>query len=252
MSEFVRKTALGGYKLVPGGHSDPEMSHVIMTKAEYDGLLNRIRDAKTEAATAACQAEQKVREITNQTNRKIQQIQDNAEKSVEELQQDLSEARAEIEYQKGLNVNLLRIARERANASRRLKPKKEHSGYVVISSTEKDHSYKYGANRKTVRLWETVLQTPYPVDFTEEQARKEMEELFQMDDRGDWPIGRIGINGLFLNGYGELIRSKDAADWMQRNVMVERKLRANFRAGYWEIVFLHTKSLGIVPTEMRP
>ena len=46
MSEFVRKTALGGYKLVPGGYSDPEMSHVIMTKAEYDGLLDQIQNAK--------------------------------------------------------------------------------------------------------------------------------------------------------------------------------------------------------------
>ena len=49
MSEFVRKTALGGYKLVPGGYSDPEMSHVIMTKAEYDGLLDQIQNAKKEA-----------------------------------------------------------------------------------------------------------------------------------------------------------------------------------------------------------
>ena len=251
MSEFVRKSALG-YKTVPGGHSDPELTHIILTKAEYDGLINQIQMAKKEAAAAALQAEQKVKTISSQVNTKIQQIQAAADKTAAELQEELAEAQKEKAYQESLNANLLRISKERANASRKLKPKKEHSGYVVISSTEKDHIYKYGANRKTVRLWETVLQTPFPVDFTEEQARKEMEELFQEDDLGDWPIGKIGISGFFPDGYGDLIRSNDAAEWMKLNVMVERKLRANFRAGFWELVFLHTKPLGIVPVEMRP
>lgn len=252
MSEFVKKAAFGGYKPLPGGYSDPELSHVILTKAEYDGLLDQIQAAQKETAAAVRQADQREKSILNQANAKIQQIQSAADKSVGELQKELSAERAEREYQQSLNTNLLRISKERANASRKLKPKKEHSGYVVISSTEKDHSYKYGANRKTVRLWETVLQTPFTIDFTEEQARKEMAELFQDDKSGGWPIEKIGITGVYLDGYGEMIRDKDAAEWMQRNVMVERKLRANFRAGYWEIVFLHTKSLGIVPAEMRP
>lgn len=248
MSEFVRKTALGGYKLVPGGYSDPEMSHVIMTKEEYDGLLDQIQSAKKEMVAA----DQRVRSIKNQADAKIQQVQAAADKVAGELQEELSAERAERKYQQGLNANLLRISKERANASRKLKPKKEHSGYVVISSTEKDHSYKYGANRKTVRLWETVLQTPFSIDFTEEQARKEMAELFQDDESGGWPVEKIGITGIYLDGYGEMIRDKEATEWMQRNVMVERKLRANYRAGYWEIVFLHTRALGIVPAEMRP
>ncbi len=252
MSEFVRKTALGGYKLVPGGYSDPEMSHVIMTKAEYDELLDQIQNAKREAAAAAAQADQRVRSIKSQADAKIKQIQDDADKVTGELQEELSAERAERKYQQGINSNLLRISKERANASRKLKPKKEHSGYVVISSTEKDHYYKYGANRRKVILWETVLQTPFSIDFTEEQARTEAEELFREDETGAWLIGKIGINAQYLDGYGEMIRDKDAAEWSHRNVMVERKLRANFRASYWEIVFLHTKSLGIVPAEMRP
>ena len=252
MSEFVKKAAFGGYKPVPGGYSDPELSHVILTKAEYDGLLDQIQAAQNETAAAVRQADQREKSILNQANAKIQQIQSAADKSVGELQKELSAERAEREYQQSLNANLLRISKERANASRKLKPKKEHSGYVVISSTEKDHSYKYGANRKTVRLWETVLQTPFSIDFTEEQARKEMAELFQDDKVGGWLIEKIGITGVYLDGYRERIQDKDAAEWMKRNVMVERKLRANFRAGYWEIVFLHTKSLGIVPAEMRP
>lgn len=252
MSEFVRKTALGGYKLVPGGYSDPDLTHVILTKAEYEGLLDKIQNAKKEAAAAATQADQQVRSIKSQTDAKIQQIQAAANKTAGELEEELSAERAEREYQQRLNMNLLRISKERANASRKLKPKKEHSGYVVISSTEKDHSYKYGANRRTVRVWETVLQTPFSIDFTEEQVRTETEELFQKDEAGLWPIGKIGINGLFLAGYGEMVRSKNAAEWAKYNVMIEKKFRSNFRAGYWELIILHTKALDVVPAEMRP
>ena len=35
------------------------------------------------------------------------------------------------------------------------------------------------------------------------------------------------------------------------NVMLERKLRMNFRLGYWEIAFYHTKPLSCVPKDMR-
>ncbi len=251
MSEFVKKTAFG-YKTVSGGYSDPELSHVILAKAEYDGLLDQIQAAQKEATAAVRQADQRERAIMSQTNAKIQQIQAAADKAAGELQRELSEEREEREYQQRLNANLLRISKERANAARKLKPKKEHSGYVVISSTEKDHFYKHGANRKKAILWETVLQTPFSIDFTEEQARTETEALFRKDESGAWPIGKIGINGQYPTGYGEMTRDRNAAEWEKYNVMVENKLRANFRSGYWELIMLHTKPLGIVPAEMRP
>jgi len=252
MSEFVKKTAFGGYKPVPGGYSDPELSHVILSKTEYDGLLDQIQVAQKEAATAVRQADQREKTIMTQANAKIQKIQAAADEAVGEMQEELSAERAERECQQGLNTNLLRISKERANASRKLKPKKEHSGYVVISSTERDHYYKYGANRRKVILWETVLQTPFSIDFTEEQARTESEELFQKNEAGIWPIGKIGINAQYLDGYGRLVWNDNAEEWLQYNVMVEKKLRANFRAGYWELIIMHTKPLDIVPAEMRP
>ena len=88
-------------------------------------------------------------------------------------------AQKEAKHQRGLNANLLRISKERANADRKLKPKKEHTGYVVASSEEKEYRYRDGRKWKRVKLWETVLQSPYAVDFTEEQAREQItRELF--------------------------------------------------------------------------
>ena len=81
MSEFVRKTAMGGYKLVPGGYSDPDLTHVILTRAEYEGLLDKIQNAKKEASAAVTQADQQVRSIKSQTEAKIQQIQAAADKT---------------------------------------------------------------------------------------------------------------------------------------------------------------------------
>lgn len=247
MSEFVRKSALG-YKPVSGGHSDPELTHVILTKAEYDNLRDQIQAARKETTVAL----DKVAQVERQAASKIQQIKTEAGLQLEDLQRKLDEEALKTEYQKGLNTNLLRISKERANAARKLKPKKEHSGYVVISSAEKSHSYKKGAHRGTAILWETVLQTPFSVDFTEEQVRTETEDLFQKDESGAWPIGKIGINGQYLAGYGEMIRDKNSEEWAKYNVMVNKKLRANFRVGYWELILLHTKPLDVVPAEMRP
>ena len=169
------------------------------------------------------------------------------------MEQKLDAERSESDYQRRLNENLLRISRERANADRRLRPKKEHTGYVVVSSAEKEISYKdyYGKNKKAM-LWETVLQSPYSVDFTEEQARHQMQELFRRVENGGWLIGQIGISATYGKGYEELIREKEwKSDVSKRNVLLGRRLRANYRAGYWEMIFLHTKPLSSVPKNMR-
>lgn len=46
MAEFVKKTMMGYYKDVPGGASDPECTHVILTNAEYNQQLREISAAK--------------------------------------------------------------------------------------------------------------------------------------------------------------------------------------------------------------
>ena len=37
----------------------------------------------------------------------------------------------------------------------------------------------------------------------------------------------------------------------QKAIMLARKQRANYRTGYWVVIFTHTKSLGVVPEDMR-
>ena len=159
--------------------------------------------------------------------------------------------RAGKEYQISLNQDFKRIARERANADRGIKPKKERSGYVVLSSRQK--KYKYKKNRDhiaEVYLWETVIQTPYVVSFTAEQVMTETQELFARDEQGDWMIGRLGIEGEYDGKYEEMLADRQCATWRNYNIIVEKIFNANAKAGYWEIIITHTKPLDNIGTEL--
>lgn len=253
MSEFVKKTTLN-YRAVPGGYADPECSHVILTKQEYDQIMREKAQAELDKQNAIYEADRILQKAQETAKRQAQFDKEAVQHQVEAIRQELETEKMESAYQRGLNENLLRISKERANADRKLKPKKEHTGYVVVSSIEKEHRFRDSYNHwKTVTLWETVLQSPHPVDFTEEQARKQMlEDLFQEDENGDWLIQKIGITADYGDGYAKLIGDKDWREvYQQYNVMLERRLKANYRARYWELVFVHTKALGVIPGEMR-
>lgn len=212
ISEFVKKTIVG-YKPV-NGSSDPECTHVILTLDEYDELHQRVRaaindgkrvkeEAAHAAAVSAANAETAVKKIQEDTALKIEQLQSKVEAE-----------RAGKEYQIGLNQNFKRISRERANADRGIKPKKERSGYVVLSSRQKKYRYKKNRDGMVeVYLWETVIQTHYVVSFTAEQAMTETRELFARDENGEWLIGKLGIRGEYNGKYEEMLADRRCATW---------------------------------------
>ena len=109
----------------------------------------------------------------------------------------------------------------------------------------------------TITLWETVLQSPYSVDFTEEQARYQIhEDLMQHEDGKEWALSRIGIcekpDPKFCDSfeYNEIMENE--------NVLVRYQLRANYQArrgektGFWDIILVHQKPIPQVPKNMRP
>ena len=176
MGEFVRKT-LVSYKEVPGGRADPECTHVILSLKEYEGQLQRIAAAEQESQATKREAEKTIQSVRSDAQYKIQAAESEAAKMVVDLEGELEKERQESAYQRGLNKNLLRIARERANADRKLKPKKEHTGYFIVYTGEKDYSYRKDRRKwHRATIWETILQSPYTVDFSEEQARKKIQE----------------------------------------------------------------------------
>ena len=101
-----------------------------------------------------------------------------------------------------------------------------------------------------VYLWETVIQTPYVVSFTAEQAMTETQELFAMDENGEWLIGKLGIRGEYNGNYEEMLADRQCATWKDYNIIVEKTFNANAKAGYWEIIITHTKPLDNIGTEL--
>lgn len=161
--------------------------------------------------------------------------------------------KAESDYQKGLNENLLRIARERANADRKLKPKKEHTGYVVVVSSEKIYRYKNRHRLESVKLWETVIQSPYSIEFPAEQAKRMILEEF-FPETGEWEAARLGIKRWVAGDYEDFLSAADKdEEFMKQNaaLMGYRSFRANYRDGYWEMILVHTRPLEVVPKDMR-
>ncbi len=254
MSDFVKRTALGGYRTVPGGASDPECTHVILSKKEYEKILREKAKAEQESRDTRYEADEAIQREKAAASYRVQAAESNAARKVSEMEQALITAKENYSYQRHLNENLLRIARERANADRDLRPKKEHTGYVVVTSTEKTYRYKDGNRRwAAVTLWETVLQTPYSIDFAEQQVRRQSrEDLFQKREGESALIRKAGISAVYGKDYATMIEDKKwCEDPSQYNVMLDRHLRANYKTEYWEIIFMHTKPLGVIPKEMR-
>lgn len=196
------------------------------------GEINRLEQAEKQAKQKAAEQEKYRRETETQ---------------LADARTVAAELQDELDYQKGLNEHLLRISKERANADRKLTPKKEHTGYAVLLSTEKPQYHKSpGSIEKSVlTTWETFVQTPHPVDLPEEQTRRLLQDALYL-------LQKLGITADGTDAYRkrELHQVKNHYK-DKENVLLEWTLRANFKAGYWELRLLHTQPLGIVPENMR-
>lgn len=254
ISKFVKVTTLGGYKEVQGGYSDPACTHVILTKQEYDKILQEKQRAEMDAGIAKSNADKAVTEAEKNAANTVQQARQEAKKEVAAIQGQLEQERAESAHQRALNANLLRIAKERANADRKLKPKKEHTGYVVVASGEKEYRYKDGYRKlQNVLLWEAVIQSPYTIDMPEAIVRKQItRDLLRKNEAGETLIGRLGINGYYPGNYESMV---DDHQWCSEpekyNIALEFYFQMNGRYGYWEVKFLHTRALKRIPNDLR-
>ena len=216
MAEFAKKGVMG-YKVLPGGRNDSESTHAILSLEEYDELLRRIAVAERDKHEAIAQAKRTIGREQAAAEQRAREAEEAAQEQVTAMEEKLTRAEEEVSYQKGLNANLLRISRERANADRSLRPKKEHTGYAVVRSMEKEYRYKISR-----QSW-------------------------------GWLIGKVGIRVSCDLEFEDMIQySEWWEEHREENIMMKRKLNLNGRSGYWEVVFYHTRPLGPVPEEMRP
>ena len=222
-------------------------THMLLSMAEYNTLCNERNQAIRDRNAMMTDAKRFKEKAETEANRRVRIANEEADKKVNDMSEELAKERREREYQEGLNENLLRINKERNNAERKLSPKREHSGYVVLSSQEKEVRYAVRRGTASYTAWETVIQSPYKIDFSEDQARKLIDEDLTPDD-GKWILGKIGITSYWYTDLADIIESED---FKNKNLAFQKRLRANYKAGYWEVIYLHNKALDGVPKEMR-
>lgn len=283
----------------PGGASDPELAEVRLSAEEYAEMWDRIRNAEREvsATKKAAQADiekaeraaqRKIDDTVKDLNRQLNKLRDSdevkmkqredraakiasdAEKKAADALKAAEQAREELKRQRYLNGNLKRIARERANADRCIKPKKEHDGYLVLSSrqwvehydhelTEEEYNAKPEEFRaryrfpytehRTADVWKSIIQTPYDASLPLGQIRGLVEDD-DLWDRGILrDIGCPKMNANNINGLYQTFGTND--DGYEYNGMYKWKFVANYKSGFWELEIYTTKSLQ-VPEHRRP
>lgn len=252
-----------------GGASDPELAEVRLTPGEYKKLWQRIQSAEKAAQEATDDADKREIVVLREANRQLdeykrkvdaaadqkvvaaQSAQQMAEQRASILEAEKSGIEESLKKQQNLNNNLKRIARERANARRGIRPKKEHDGYVVLYSMQWRERYRDSNGEKCVaNVWKSVLQTPYdaslPLDAIQDEIWEELIHavLYPLGFRQAQPVEK---NGEYRTWTGE------DEDGIVKELcgLYRWDCKANYKSGLWELNLYHTKSLR-VPEEYRP
>jgi len=223
-------------------------THIILTIDEYKSLLNDISQAKNETENVLVKSKMKISEYKLQASKMLDEEKRNAYKLVKSAQNDLKNAKVEIDRLTDLNANLIRINKERSNAKRGLKPKKEHHGYIVLDSMQHNYNFRWNGKRvitENFPCWKVRIQSPYDSSIPYETiVRDIVNDLFNVFG------SRLGINKVFSDiGKYSLEALHDL--WQNDDNFIFRTLyKSNIKSGFWEIEYL-VKSCITVPENMR-
>ena len=284
MPRFYKKTALG-FMSEAEDPDDPEVTEVRLTADEFQRLREQIARfrkeaevARSDAARQELDARRRIdRELTDH-KRKVDAQADSivaearrevevCELVIESQKEQLEKVKAELRNEKSLNVNLLRIMRERANQARGIRPKKNHDGYIVLGSrqwTEKyteevwdseEHAEKYGngeyrsnaikqgylrLEKKMVNTWRSIIQTPYSASLPVEPVRARVKK----------EIGKVSAD-IGVEYHIDEANKDNCHDWQIpdyeecANMLYRAQYSANYKAGFWELTIYTTKSLRV-------
>ena len=284
MPRFYKKTALG-FMSEAEDPDDPEVAEVRMTVDEFQRFREQIARfrkeaevARSDAARQEVDARRRIdRELTDH-KRKVDAQADSivaqarrevevCELVIESQKEQLEKVKAELRNEKSLNVNLLRIMRERANQARGIRPKKNHDGYIVLGSrqwTEKymeevwdseEHAEKYGNGKyrshaikqgylrfekKMVNTWRSIIQTPYSASLPVEPVRARVKK----------EIGKVSAD-IGVEYHIDETNKDNCHDWQIpdyeecANMLYRAQYSANYKAGFWELTIYTTKSLRV-------
>lgn len=96
-----------------------------------------------------------------------------------------------------------------------------------------------------MKRWKTVSQSYYRLNYTEEKVRNlTQKDLFPFEKGGR--MAKIGIIGRYSGIY-----ENRSDNWSLDVEFRKSRLKENLSFGYWKMVSMYQKSLGVVWMEMR-
>lgn len=220
----VYKGALGGYKPADGSH---DATHVILTTSEYDDMVDENMQLRKSLDNERIKSANDIRAVEKNYAK------ENAEHidTVVNLKSKVKELEGEVTSEKRKNANLIRICRERANSARGLKPKTEHSGFVVLSTS----SYIERIDKNDAFLaFKTVIQTPYDMC---------MDLCVVNDmwwDKLPWEVCDIGFLDARL---GENVSFRLKSYPKEENHIFKYALKLQRNRKFWEVEVYHSQPI---------
>ena len=264
MPRFYKKTALG-FMSEAEDPDDPEVAEIRMTVDEFQRFREQIARfrkeaevARSDAARQELDARRRIdRELTDHKRRVDAQADsivaearrevEVCELVIESQKEQLEKVKAELRNEKSLNVNLLRIMRERANQARGIRPKKNHDGYIVLGSRQWTEKYTEEVwdsdlrlEKKMVNTWRSIIQTPYSASLPVEPVRARVKK----------EIGKVSAD-IGVEYHIDEAKKDNCHDWQIpdyeecANMLYRAQYSANYKTGFWELTIYTTKSLRV-------
>lgn len=223
---------MGGYAVLKDGDEKHTASHIVLTIDEYDTL---IRDKKSLKSQLEEEKEAHKNDVAAEQRRSKavhDEIVKKAYEAIEKANEQVKKAEKERDDALSLNVNLKRICKENANAKRGLKPKKQHSGFVVVRTQEARDRIPVKKGYQDLRVYKTTVETPYSVHL----AISDVEPSAWED----------GLKKLFGSAWENHDANDLASAIKEENSGINFIYRQDWQTGkndLWEIVCWHTKPI---------
>ncbi len=243
MPEYVRKTALGGYKVDSDGDS------VLLSRKAYDNLMMEhqfyLNNSKNVYAVQDKNTELKgqistLRFELEANQREYDQIIDNIhadyQKDIASLSEKNQELEKDLRHMENLNRNLIRINRERANQERNIPNGKRQSGFRVIGTRQIPINYNDRGHIKSELVWETTIQGPYSSKFDIDVAIRQTQDELRKNGI------EIGITDWKTDATFEEVRKSPDFE-TEKNIVFSERFKWSVGEKFWEVTILHTKIL---------
>ena len=249
---FAKKTALG-YKTLSNAYTAEATNVIISTKQYIDGK-NEIEYLNRQLTILNNDLENKKKEINAEIRNCNALFNENKElkKQIKDNEQYLEETKKKDERLKAICNSFIRQCKERSNQEKGQTPKKQHTGYSLITSNPKDYQYIYKGSRRKALIFESVFQTPYPIDYSYFEAYELVDGDVAFGEDEDMLLDYMGADEFSIEHRYEDVYDKYSDDDLEnKNIFYNQNIRMNGRDGYWELILNHTKPLSSPPSIMR-